>query len=260
MLFSSVGTVSNKDNAVKNSATSSLINPNPNPTSTALLFLCAAEPFVHRSTPVGAVGPPRAKPNNSANADFQPTPKTQEAPQTTAQNLTSRICKLEKLFAYEIATFTSITAGIYLNNFSYMMKFANFNPAIQMLSFGRICPWSLYSTPKRWPDHHLILSLNQPQVLVVLSSGLTPMDTTSSSNSNLMVLDPQLARGHQFFHPLPWWLRQSASMALLKDHRHWYPWSTGPIEHLDENNSAWSRPGLKETHNLNKNRSCSNHH
>ena len=106
---------SNKDLAVKTSTTSPLLNlnTNPNRTSTAFPLPCADEPKFRRSTPVGAVVPPRAKTNNSANALFQPTPKTQEAPPTTVQNLTSRICKMEKLFADEIANYTSITAGIH---------------------------------------------------------------------------------------------------------------------------------------------------
>ena len=106
---------SDKDIAVQNSATSPLPNPNPNPnpTSSAFQLPCTDEPRLRPSTPVGAVGPPRAKTNNSANADFQPTPNTQATPPTTVQNLRSRICKLEKLFADEIATYTSITAGIH---------------------------------------------------------------------------------------------------------------------------------------------------
>ena len=55
-------------------------------------------PQLHRSTTLGAVGPPRAKTNNSANADVQPTLNTEEAPLTTVQNLASRFSKLEKLF------------------------------------------------------------------------------------------------------------------------------------------------------------------
>ena len=113
LLFSSIGTISNKDISVKNSASSPLINPNPNLTSTGLQLPCADAPKLRRSTPVGAVGPPRAKTNNSANADFHPTPNTQEAPPTTVQNLASIISKLEKLFADEIAAHTSITAGIH---------------------------------------------------------------------------------------------------------------------------------------------------
>ena len=75
------------------------------------------EPKLRRSTPVGAVGPPRTKTNNSLKADFQPTPNTQEAPSTTVQNLTSGISNLEKLFTDEIATYTSITAGIHSQYF-----------------------------------------------------------------------------------------------------------------------------------------------
>ena len=89
------------------------LNANPNPTSSAFPLPVPGEPELRRSTPVGAVGPPRKKTNNTANADFQPTPNTQEAPSTTVQNLTSRICKLEKLFADEISAYTSITAGIH---------------------------------------------------------------------------------------------------------------------------------------------------
>ena len=116
MLFSTVGNISNKDITAKNSATSPLFtskaNPNPNPTFSAFPFSRHGEPKLRRSTPVGAVGPLRTKTNNSANADFQPTRNTQYAPSTTVQNLTSKICKLEKMFADEIATYTSITAGI----------------------------------------------------------------------------------------------------------------------------------------------------
>ena len=49
-----------------------------------------------------------------ANADFQPIHNTQE---TTIQKLTSRICKLEKPFANEVSTFTSITAGVHSQYF-----------------------------------------------------------------------------------------------------------------------------------------------
>ena len=87
-------------------------DPNANPTSSAFPHPGPGEPKLRRSTPVGAVGPPRTKTNKSANADFQPTPNTQEAPSATVQNLISRICKLEKLLVEEISTYTSIAAGI----------------------------------------------------------------------------------------------------------------------------------------------------
>ena len=123
LLFPSVGTIPICDSSIKNPATSPPIQPKPNtnpnsyPTSNPLLLPSANEPFVHRSTPVSAVGPPRAMTNNSANADIQPTPNTQEAPSITVQSPTPRISKLEKILADEIATYTSITAGIHSQYF-----------------------------------------------------------------------------------------------------------------------------------------------
>ena len=78
LLFSPVATISNKDIAVKNSATSPLIKPhlkpNPNATSSAFQLPCTDDEKLRHSTPVGAVGPPSTKTNNSAKADSQPTP------------------------------------------------------------------------------------------------------------------------------------------------------------------------------------------
>ena len=110
LLFSPVKPLSNKAITVKDSATSPLFDPNPTPTPSAFPLPARGEPKLRRSTPVGAVGTARTKTNNTANADFQPIPNTQE---TTIQNLTSRICKLEKLFANEVSTYTSITAGFH---------------------------------------------------------------------------------------------------------------------------------------------------
>ena len=121
LLFSPVEIISCKDTTVKNSATSRLFhpkpNPNPKPTSSAFPLSGPGEPKLRRSTPVGALGPPKTKTNNSANADFQPTPDTQEALSTTVQSLTSRNCKVEKLFADEISTYGAITAGIHSQYF-----------------------------------------------------------------------------------------------------------------------------------------------
>ena len=115
--------LADKDTAAKDSATSPLINPNPNPTpnpsptSSAFTLPFSDEAQLHYSTSVGAMGPSRAKTNNSVNADLQPILSTQEYPPTTVQNLASRICKLEKLFVDEITTYTSITAGIHSQYF-----------------------------------------------------------------------------------------------------------------------------------------------
>ena len=72
LLFSPVETTSNTNITIKDSATSPLFTPkaNPNPTSAALTFPGRGELKLHRSTPVGAVGPPRKKSNNTANAHF----------------------------------------------------------------------------------------------------------------------------------------------------------------------------------------------
>ena len=118
--------LSDKDIAVKNSATNPLINPNPNPnpnsTSSAFPLSCTEEPRLRRSTPMGAVGPPRAKTNNSANADSQALSNTREAPPTTVQNLTSRVSRLEKVYTHEIATYTAITVEIHSQYFSLYDK------------------------------------------------------------------------------------------------------------------------------------------
>ena len=129
LLLSSTETIPNKDVTGKDAATSPLIdtnanpnpnanrkpnpNPNPNPSShlpSAFSLPGRRAPTLRRSTPMGAVGTAKTKINNTANTDFQPIPNTQE---TTVQNLTSRICKLEKLFANEVSTYTSITAGVH---------------------------------------------------------------------------------------------------------------------------------------------------
>ena len=143
LLFSPVETIFNKIITVKNFATSPLFNPkanpspNPNLTSAALTFPGPGEPKLHRSTPVGAVGPPRTKTNNTANADFQPTPNTQETPSTTVQNLILGTCKVEKLFADEISATHPSLRGSIPNIFYYMINFASLNMEIQMSLIGK---------------------------------------------------------------------------------------------------------------------------
>ena len=139
LLFSSTKTTPNKDITLKDTATSPLfdtnanskpnvnLNPNPNASShftSAFPLSGPRAPKLRRSTPVGAVGTAKTK-NNTANADFQPIPNTQE---TTIQNLTSRICKLEKLFANEVSTYTSITAGIHSQYFLLYDKIRQLEP------------------------------------------------------------------------------------------------------------------------------------
>ena len=121
---------SDKDTAATDSATNPIINPtpNPNPTSSAFPLPCNADAQLHHFTPVGAMGPSRAKTNNSANAGLQPILNTQEDPPTTVQNLASRIYKLEKLFADEITTYTSIIARIHSQYFFLYDKTRQLEP------------------------------------------------------------------------------------------------------------------------------------
>ena len=125
LLFSPIDTIPNKHITVKDSATSppldSKLNPIPNPASTT----CNEVPKLRRLTPVGAVGTAKTKTNNTANADSQPIPNMQE---TTIQNLTSRICQLEKLFANEVSTYTSITAGVHSQYFLLYDKILQLEP------------------------------------------------------------------------------------------------------------------------------------
>ena len=113
--FSSIGTTHNNDTSLNNSASS--LPTDPNFTSIALPIPRSGAPSVRPSTPEGAVGYLRAKANNFANANYQSSPNTREAPPTTEQNLASRISQLEKLFTDGIATYTSITKGIHSQYF-----------------------------------------------------------------------------------------------------------------------------------------------
>ena len=126
LLFSSTGTIPNKNITVQDTATSPSIdtNTNPNPNANPSSHLPSAfslpgprAPTLRRSTPVGAVGAARTETNNTTNIDSQPTPNSQGAPSATMQNLTTRISKLEKLFANEVSSYTSITAGIHSQYF-----------------------------------------------------------------------------------------------------------------------------------------------
>ena len=139
LLFTSTGTLPNKDIAVKDTATRPLIDtnanpnpiPNPNPSShlpSAFSLPGPRAPTLRRSTPVGAVGAARTETNNTTNIDSQPTPNSQGAPSATLQNLTTRISKLEKLFASEVSSYTSITAGIHSQYFLLYDKIRQLEP------------------------------------------------------------------------------------------------------------------------------------
>ena len=116
------------------------------------------------------MGPSRAKTNNSASAGLQPILNTREDPPKTVQNLASRIRKLEKLFADEITTYTSITAGIYSQYFFLYDKIRQLEPGNSDAIIWKIpsVKFVFDSAKKARPLSDL--SLNRPQVLVVLSS------------------------------------------------------------------------------------------
>ena len=77
---------------------------------------------------MGAVGAARTETNNTRNIDSQPTPNSQGAPSATLQNLTTRFSKLEKLFANEVSSYTSITAGIHSQYFLLYDKIRQLEP------------------------------------------------------------------------------------------------------------------------------------
>ena len=207
LLFSPIETISKKDIAVKTLATCPLFNPksnpnpNPNPTSSDFPLPGPGDPKYRLSTPEGAVGPPRTKTNNSANVDFQRTPNTKEAPSTMVQNLTSRICKLEKVFADEISTYTSVIAGIHYQYFFLYDKIRQLEPGTSDAIF-----WKIPSVKFVFDSAKVARPSFDPLIEPATSfSGPTfrthPMDTTSSSNSTLMVSDPLLASVLQFDSP-----------------------------------------------------------
>ena len=134
-----------------------------------------------------------------------------------------------------------------------MIKSASLKVVIQIQTFERFPLWSLCSTPQKQPDQHLIPSVNQSQVLVVLSSGLSPMDSFLNQVLPLWYWTRLWQVCINIIHLLPWWLREPTSTAFFEAHPQWY--QLGPL-----NSSARSGPSLQENHNLIKNRSFANHH
>ena len=196
---------SDKATATQDAAISPLINPNPhlnpNPTSSAFILPCTDDAKLHRSNPVGAVGPPRAKENISANADFQPLLNTQEVPSTTVQNLASRNGKLEKLFTDEMATYTSITAGIHSQYFFLYDKIHQLEPGN-----SDVILWRIPSVKFVFESAKVFRPSSDPLVEPATSfsspiSRTRSMDTNFSSNFTLMAFDPLVC--FNTTHPLP---------------------------------------------------------
>ena len=193
LLFSDQGT------AAKDSTTSPIINPNPNPTSSTFSLPFADDAQFHRSTPVGAVGPPREKTNIAVNAGLQPILNTHEVPPTTVQNLASRIFKVEKLFADEIATYTSITAGIHSQYFFLYDKIRQLEPGNSDAIIWKIrsVEFVFDSAKKARPSSDPFI-----EPATSFSSPIFrthPHGYNFSSNSFLMVLDPLRASVLQYY-------------------------------------------------------------
>ena len=246
---------SDKDTSTKDSATSPLLNPNPNPnpTSSVSTLHCTHAPNFRCSTPVGAMGSPRAKTKNSSNADFQPLLNTQEVPSSTVQNLAARIGKLEKLFTDEVATYPSITAGIQSQYFFLYDK-------IRQLKTGNsdVIIWKIPSVKFVFESAKVARPSSDPLIDPATSCS-SPIFRTHPHGYNffikftLMVLDPLLASVLQYYSPSSLAITTIFSNGPLKDHPHWYSRSTGPIKQLDEDNPTGSGPSLQEAHNVNKN-------
>ena len=207
LLFSSVGTIPISDNSVKSSATSPLKKLNANPISTALLLPSADAPTLRHSTLEVAVGPPKAKPNNSANADFQFSTNTREAPPITAQNITSSISKLEKLFADETAICTSKNARIHSQYFSLYDN-------IRQLEAGNsdAIIWKIPSVKFAFDSAEVARPSSDP-LTETATSFCSLIFRTHPHGYNFCQILPLwywIRYGQvciNFPHPLPWWLR-----------------------------------------------------
>ena len=141
LLFSSAGTNPISDPAVKNYANSPLINPNPNfnPLPTALLLPWADKTQLRCSTLEGAVWPPRAKRNNSSNADPTPLQLRRRTPHQEPRSSKNYLQMKYQPIQLSLRQFTP-------NNFSCMIKSASLRRVIRTLSFGQFPQWSFGST------------------------------------------------------------------------------------------------------------------
>ena len=214
---------------------------------------CPDDTKLRRSTPVGAMGPPREKTNSSANADFQPTLNKQEAPPTTVQSLASRFYKLEKMFTDEIATYTSITAGIHSQYFFLYDKIRQLEPGTSDVIICKIPSVKfVFESAKvaRPSSDHLI----EPA-----TSFSCPIFRTHPHGFNFFIKFYSYGNGPANCKCASRLFTLSlATMAIfssgpLKAHPHWYSRSIGPIEHLDGENATGSRTSIQKAHNVNKN-------
>ena len=200
--FPSVRTNPISDTSVENSATSSPINPkrnaNRNCTSIAHLLPCATGLSINRFTPEEGMGPPDRKQKilQLPTSNHHPTHGKLLQLRRTSKN-----SELRKLFADEISTYTSITAGIHSQYFflyeeTRQLEGGNSDAIIcKIPSVKFVFDSAKIAQPSPDPLIELATSFRS------LFSGLIPMDTTFSSNSTPMVLDPLLTKVHHFYSP-----------------------------------------------------------
>ena len=193
--FSPVETISNKNITVKDSATSPLLNSNPNPnpnpipTSSDFPLSVPRDHTLFCSTPVGAVGPPRTKTNNTTNANPQPTPTRRKLLQLRCRTSHQEFANWKNCLPtnYQL-THPSLRGSI--PNISLYDKLRQLAPG-----HSDVIIWKIPSVKFVFDSAKVARPSSDTLIEPATSfsspfSGLNPMATTSSSNSTRMVLDP----------------------------------------------------------------------
>ena len=153
LLFSSTGTIPNKDVTVKDAATSpsldttanpnpnanpnSTPNPNPNPSShfpSAFSLPGPRAPTLRCSTPVGVVGQPKQKQTTLQTTISNPYPTRKTLRYRTSHQ---EFANWKNCLPMKYQRTHQSLQGSILNTFYYTIKFASLNLATQMLLFGK---------------------------------------------------------------------------------------------------------------------------
>ena len=137
LLFSPVEIIPNKNITVKVSATSHLLISHPNPTSSAFPLSGPRDHTLLCSTPVGAVGPPRIKTNNTTNANPQPTPILQKLLRLRCKTSHREIAIWKNCLPTNFQLTHPSLRGSIPNISSYTINFASSNLEIQTSLFGK---------------------------------------------------------------------------------------------------------------------------
>ena len=158
------------------------------------------------------------------------------------------------MFTDEVATYSSITAGIQSQYFFLYDKIRQLEPGN-----SDVIIWKIPSVKFVFESAKVARPSSDP-LIEPATSFSSPIFRTHPHGYDFFIKFLPLWYWTRYWqvcfntiHPLPWRLRQSSQMALLKDHPHWYLRSTEPIKQLDEDNLTGSGPSLQEAHNVNKN-------